>query len=126
MERALVMWIVVTMFGCAAVPVEKVQMENATSASMWSRRATELLARGDYLSASYYLEAELQRTGNESEVLPILIEAQIRADLLHAAMHNLRRLSELSPGNPQIEELFSLLVEVTGVYMSLSSKEVRS
>ena len=68
-----------------------------------------LQSAGYHLEASSFLEAALTNGGDEREILPLLIAAQVRAGRLRAAKQNIARLRVIEPEYNGAEELARLL-----------------
>ncbi len=104
---------------CASVPRTTVeQRKNAlkteeTRAARYMAAATILLRQGNPLEASIFLEAALVLDGDEHEILPRLIIAQVRSGRLRAAKISIARLEHLQPDEPSIKALGALVDELT-------------
>ncbi len=85
----------------------------ADQAVLFIRAAQVMSRQGKHHEASYYLEAALEDSGDESQVLPLLVSAQIRANRLRAAQKSLTRLKILVPEHPAIDALIALVSRLT-------------
>jgi|GEM_PF-5142189 len=109
--------------GCGGVP--KATKTGADSPTL-ADQASQFMAQGDYFRAAFYWEAALAQSDDTQEVvlLVALIEAQVRAHLLHAALRNLNRLQRRCPDSPAVRELFEIIVLESGISIAPLPKGV--
>jgi len=110
---------------CASVsrttvePQKNTQTIEETRASRYLAAATILLREGNPLEASLFLEAALVLDGDEHEILPRLIIAQVRAGRLRSAKVSITRLERLEPQQPSIKALGALVDKLTSPHIFL-------
>ncbi len=124
MSRVAVVFCLVT--ACASVsktsvePQKSAHQTEAKRVARYMAAATILLREGNPLEASIFLEAALVLDGDEHEILPRLVIAQVKAGRLRAAKVSIARLERLKPDEPSIKVLGALVDKLTLSHATLA------
>ena len=97
---------------CSGAPTSQPEPPSEDPVNRAVQMAEIYTAKGDILTASRYLEAALVMGGDETEILPLLAAAQIRSGRLHASLGTIARLSAISPGRPDLNNLHEMVAQM--------------
>jgi hypothetical protein len=127
MKKFVGLLFVLCLEACASASSLNVQspQESREFAALKNGQIGDKLAeRGHYLEATFYYEAALILSTDETQILPKLIATQVRADRLRAARLNTERLVALVGLKSELSQLLTLLDTYAPLYAA-DAKEIQ-